>query len=79
MRIFYCLSLSEIVSRSLFYFCLQCGRVARLKYTLTTATKEENTSDDKTSSGTSGGGGSGGGSGSGPATGGSSGSSAGTG
>uniref|UniRef100_A0A8R1XPM3 UBR-type domain-containing protein n=1 Tax=Onchocerca volvulus TaxID=6282 RepID=A0A8R1XPM3_ONCVO len=59
-------------------FLFKCGRVARLKYTLTTATREENTGDEKSSSGTSGGAGSGSsGSGSGPITGGSSGSSAG--
>ncbi|VDO53341.1 unnamed protein product, partial [Onchocerca flexuosa] len=61
-------------------FLFKCGRVARLKYTLTTATREENTGDEKSSSGTSGGAGSGSsGSGSGPTTGGSSGSSAGAG
>ncbi|KAK6113483.1 E3 ubiquitin ligase EDD family protein [Brugia pahangi] len=50
-------------------FLFRCGRVARLKYTLTTATKEENTSDDKNSTGTGGGVGSAsGGSGSGPTT-----------
>ncbi|KAL3990385.1 HECT-domain (ubiquitin-transferase) family protein [Acanthocheilonema viteae] len=60
-------------------FLFRCGRIARLKYTLTTATREESTNDDKSSGGTSGGGGSGtNGSGSGPTTGGSSGSSTGT-
>ncbi|CAG9532205.1 unnamed protein product [Cercopithifilaria johnstoni] len=60
-------------------FLFRCGRVARLKYTLTTATREENTSDDKSSGATSGGGGSGSaGSGGGPTTGASSGPSTGT-
>ncbi|MCP9265011.1 E3 ubiquitin-protein ligase UBR5 [Dirofilaria immitis] len=59
-------------------FLFKCGRVARLKYILTTATREENTGDEKSSSGTTGGGGLGSsGSGSGPTTGGTSSSSTG--